>query len=140
MIRVGRDHLVETTLAKALLERQLPASSVAGSVVTVVFVEELTAPGDLGPWAYLRSLNEPRVLVANTHGEMRAAMAEFDLVINIPKNNKERELRNDYIIRRSAIDFNIPLFTNIKVAKQFIDSLETQRLKGFEIKSWEEYR
>jgi len=47
-----------------------------------VFVEELTAPGDLGPWAYLRSLNEPRVLVANTHGEMRAAMAEFDLVIN----------------------------------------------------------
>jgi len=65
---------------------------------------------------------------------------EFDLVINIPKNNKERELRNDYIIRRSAIDFNIPLFTNIKVAKQFIDALETQRLKGFEIKSWEEYR
>jgi len=65
---------------------------------------------------------------------------EFDLVINIPKNNKERELKNDYFIRRTAIDFNIPLFTNVKVAKQFIDALGTQREKGFEIKAWEEYR
>ena len=65
---------------------------------------------------------------------------QFDLVINIPKNNKERELKNDYFIRRTAIDFNIPLFTNVKVAKQFIDALETQREKGFEIKAWEEYR
>ena len=65
---------------------------------------------------------------------------EFDLVINIPKNNNERELKNDYLIRRAAIDFNIPLFTNIKVAKQFIDALETQRAKGYEIKAWEEYR
>ena len=65
---------------------------------------------------------------------------EFDLVINIPKNNNERELKNDYLIRRAAIDFNIPLFTNIKVAKQFIDAIESQREKGFEIKAWEEYR
>ena len=65
---------------------------------------------------------------------------EFDLVINIPKNNKERELKNDYLIRRAAIDFNIPLFTNIKVARQFIDALESQKIKGFEIKAWEEYR
>ena len=65
---------------------------------------------------------------------------DFDLVINIPKNNKERELKNDYFIRRAAVDFNIPLFTNIKVAKQFIDALETHRQKGFEIKAWEEYR
>lgn len=65
---------------------------------------------------------------------------EFDLIINIPKNNKERELKNDYLIRRAAIDFNIPLFTDIKVAKQFIDALENQRRKGFEIKAWEEYR
>jgi len=65
---------------------------------------------------------------------------EFDLVINIPKNNNERELKNDYLIRRAAIDFNIPLFTNIKVAKQFIDAIESQREKGLEIKAWEEYR
>ncbi|HWR12348.1 MAG TPA: carbamoyl-phosphate synthase (glutamine-hydrolyzing) large subunit [Rectinemataceae bacterium] len=65
---------------------------------------------------------------------------DFDLVINIPKNNNERELKNDYLIRRAAIDFNIPLFTNIKVAKQFIDAIESQREKGLEIKAWEEYR
>jgi carbamoyl-phosphate synthase large subunit len=68
------------------------------------------------------------------------ARREFDLVINVPKNNEERELKNDYTIRRSAIDYNIPLFTNIKVAKQFIDAIETQKRKGFEIKAWEEYR
>jgi len=39
---------------------------------------------------------------------------EFDLVINIPKNNLKRELQNDYLIRRLAVDLNIPLFTNIK--------------------------
>jgi len=61
-------------------------------------------------------------------------------VINIPKNNEERELKNDYLIRRAAVDFNIPLFTNIKVAKQFIDALESHKAKGFEIKAWEEYR
>ncbi|MDD3824047.1 MAG: ATP-grasp domain-containing protein, partial [Sphaerochaetaceae bacterium] len=65
---------------------------------------------------------------------------KFDLVINIPKNNEEKELKNDYLIRRAAVDFNIPLFTNIKVAKQFIDALESHRAKGFEIKAWEEYR
>ena len=64
----------------------------------------------------------------------------FDLVINIPKNNEEKELRNDYLIRRAAIDYNIPLLTDIKVAKQFIDALESNRLKGFELKAWEEYR
>ena len=64
----------------------------------------------------------------------------LDLVINIPKNNGETELRNDYLIRRMAIDFDVPLFTNIKVAKQFTESLDYQRTKGLEIKAWEEYR
>jgi carbamoyl-phosphate synthase large subunit len=64
---------------------------------------------------------------------------EVDLVINIPKNNRETELKNDYIIRRMAIDFDIPLFTNIRVAKQFIDALAYEREKGLEIKAWEDY-
>ncbi|MDR0390095.1 MAG: carbamoyl-phosphate synthase (glutamine-hydrolyzing) large subunit [Spirochaetaceae bacterium] len=64
---------------------------------------------------------------------------EVDLVINIPKNNRETELKNDYIIRRMAIDFDIPLFTNIRVAKQFIDALAYERDKGLEIKAWEDY-
>ncbi|MDR0301599.1 MAG: carbamoyl-phosphate synthase (glutamine-hydrolyzing) large subunit [Treponema sp.] len=66
---------------------------------------------------------------------------KFDMIINIPKNNVERELKNDYMIRRMAVDFDIPLFTNIKVAKEFIDALETVHGgAGLEIKSWEEYR
>jgi carbamoyl-phosphate synthase large subunit len=64
---------------------------------------------------------------------------EIDLVINIPKNNRETELKNDYIIRRMAIDFDIPLFTNIRVAKQFIDALSYEKDKGLEIKAWEDY-
>ncbi len=64
---------------------------------------------------------------------------EVDMVINVPKNNRETELKNDYIIRRMAVDFDVPLFTNIKVAKQFTDALAYQREKGLEIKAWEEY-
>ncbi|MDR1637391.1 MAG: carbamoyl-phosphate synthase (glutamine-hydrolyzing) large subunit, partial [Treponema sp.] len=66
---------------------------------------------------------------------------EIDMIINIPKNNRETELKNDYIIRRMAVDFDIPLFTNIKVAREFIDALVYERSKGgLEIKAWEEYR
>ena len=66
---------------------------------------------------------------------------EIDIIINIPKNNHKTELKNDYLIRRLAIDFDIPLFTNIKVAKEFIDALETlSNGTGLEIKAWEEYR
>ena len=62
------------------------------------------------------------------------------MIINIPKNNRETELKNDYLIRRLAVDFDIPLFTNIKVAKEFIDAIKWERERGVEIKSWEEYR
>ncbi|MDR2071894.1 MAG: carbamoyl-phosphate synthase (glutamine-hydrolyzing) large subunit [Spirochaetaceae bacterium] len=67
---------------------------------------------------------------------------EVDIIINIPKNNRETELKNDYLIRRLAVDFDIPLFTNIKVARQFIDALESRHKKekkALEIKAWEEY-
>jgi carbamoyl-phosphate synthase large subunit len=65
---------------------------------------------------------------------------EFDLVINIPKNNGEKELRNDYIIRRMAIDFDLPLVTDIKVARRLTEALAQARDRGIEVKSWEEYR
>jgi carbamoyl-phosphate synthase large subunit len=72
---------------------------------------------------------------------------DVDMIINIPKNNRETELKNDYLIRRMAVDFDIPLFTNIKVAREFIDALAYEREKSaslkddsLEIKAWEEYR
>ena len=64
----------------------------------------------------------------------------FDLVINIPKNNGERELKNDYIIRRMAIDFDLPLVTDIKVARRLTEALAQHRERGLEVKAWEEYR
>jgi carbamoyl-phosphate synthase large subunit len=64
---------------------------------------------------------------------------QVDLIINIPKNNRQSELKNDHLIRRQAVDFDIPLITNIKVARQFIDALAHCRAKGVEIKAWEEY-
>ena len=67
------------------------------------------------------------------------AKKHFDLVINIPKNTTERELRNDYIIRRSAVDFNIPLLTNARLASAFIQAFCNISLENIKIKSWDEY-
>jgi len=64
----------------------------------------------------------------------------IDLVINVPKDNGETELRNDYLIRRMAIDYDVPLFTNVKVARQFAESLAYARERGLEIRPWEDYR
>jgi len=63
----------------------------------------------------------------------------FDLVINIPKNTTKRELANDYTIRRGAIDFNIPLLTNARLASAFITAICTKSVEDIQIKSWDEY-
>ncbi len=64
---------------------------------------------------------------------------KIDLVINIPKNYQEEELTNDYIIRRKAVDFNVPLFTNLKLAIRFVDSIARKSVKDLQIKGWEDY-
>jgi carbamoyl-phosphate synthase large subunit len=64
---------------------------------------------------------------------------KIDLVINIPKNLEEQELNNDYTIRRSAVDFNIPLITNIKIAKAYLRAACSIKLEDLKIKSWDEY-
>lgn len=65
---------------------------------------------------------------------------KFDLVINIPKNLTERELTNGYKIRRGAIDFNIPLITNARLASAFIKAFCKMQQDGIAIKHWEEYK
>jgi carbamoyl-phosphate synthase large subunit len=64
---------------------------------------------------------------------------EIDLVINIPKTAEKVELDSDYIIRRKAVDLNIPLFTNVQATKRFINSLEHYKSEDLKIKSWDEY-
>ena len=63
----------------------------------------------------------------------------FDLVVNIPKNRTSRELTNGYKIRRGAIDHNIPLITNARLASAFIEAFCTLSLQDLSIKSWNEY-
>lgn len=64
---------------------------------------------------------------------------KIDLIINIPKNYTSRELKNNYIIRRSAIDYNIPLITNSRVASAFIYAICKYAIEDISIKSWDEY-
>ncbi len=64
---------------------------------------------------------------------------KIDLVINIPKSNETKELYNDYLIRRTAVDFNIPLVTNIQLAKLLVQSISKYTEKDLQIKSWQEY-
>lgn len=63
-----------------------------------------------------------------------------DMVINIPKNFTDTELGNGYRIRRAAIDSNVPLFTNARLATAFIKSFCTISLEDIAIKAWDEYR
>ena len=64
---------------------------------------------------------------------------KFDLIINVPKNQTKRELTNGYRIRRGAIDHNIPLMTNVRLAKAFVEAFCSMKLDDIKIKSWQEY-
>ena len=65
---------------------------------------------------------------------------KIDFVVNIPKNLTATELDNGYKIRRAAIDFNIPLITNTRLAAAFIDAFCNISLDEIQIKSWDEYK
>ncbi|WP_185868793.1 carbamoyl-phosphate synthase (glutamine-hydrolyzing) large subunit [Blattabacterium cuenoti] len=65
---------------------------------------------------------------------------KLDLIINIPKNLSKSELDNDYAIRRSAVDFNIPLLTNARLAKAFIQAFCNLSMEQLFIKAWNEYK
>src|SRR5205823_3196986 len=70
--------------------------------------------------------------------ELLAARA-VDLVVNIPKHSGEEELSNDYLIRRRAADYGIPLITNIQLAQRFVEAISRKGLGELQIKSWQEY-
>lgn len=64
---------------------------------------------------------------------------KVDLVINIPKTTEKIELESDYLVRRKAIDLNIPLITNIQIAQRFIKAFLQLSVEEMEVKSWAEY-
>ena len=65
---------------------------------------------------------------------------KIDMVVNIPKNLTTHELTNGYKIRRAAIDLNVPLITNSRLASAFIQAFCTVGIEGIGIKSWSEYK
>jgi carbamoyl-phosphate synthase large subunit len=99
-----------------------------------------------GTHKFLRDNQIPSIHVAQPsedhHPNALAMIREkqIDLVVNIPKNLTEGELSNGYKIRRGAIDFNIPLFTNSRLASAFIHAFCEIRMEEIPIKGWDEYR
>ena len=65
---------------------------------------------------------------------------QIDMVVNIPKNLTQEELENGYKVRRAAVDFNIPLITNARLASAFINAFCNVSLEKIQIKSWDEYK
>lgn len=77
--------------------------------------------------------NEPNTLSYIADGKI-------DLVINLPKNVEKKELDNDYLIRRKAVDFGVPLITNLQLAKRLVEALHNTQPEDLKIKSWDEYK
>ncbi len=99
---------------------------------TAKFLNENNAPAIPVGWPDEEHKNLPNVMdMISGH--------EFDLIINIPKNNSHRELSNGYRIRRAAIDHNIPLITNARLASAFIEAFCQVGLDDIQINSWQEY-
>lgn len=85
-----------------------------------------------------------RVFWPSEEGEPQALdmlrKKQIDFVVNIPKNLSPGELTNGYKIRRAAIDLNIPLITNARLASAFITAFCTLSEDDIQIKSWSEYK
>ena len=95
---------------------------------------------NLGELDYLNKLRAERDFGSQPVPVMELiANHEIDLIVNVPKNHTKRELTNGYRIRRAAIDHNIPLMTNVRLAKAFIEAFCTLSLNDIKIKSWQEY-
>ncbi len=99
-----------------------------------------------GTHAYLNDNGIPAIRVYwPSQSDMQPQAIELlhdhkvDMVVNIPKNFTDTELSNGYKIRRAAIDLNIPLLTNARLASAYIDAFTTHPLDEIEIKSWDEY-
>ncbi len=105
---------------------------------------ELYATG--GTSKYLSENNIPNTMVywPSDEGKEPQAMTllhekKIDMVVNIPKDLTPHELTNGYKIRRAAVDLNVPLITNSRLASAFIHAFCTLDLADVDIKSWEEY-
>ena len=124
-----RDKIELLNSARLLVEKGYSLFATSG---THKFFEENGVPTTLLHWPDEPD-NKP-----NTIDYIREK--KIDLVVNIPKNLSKGELKNGYQIRRSSIDFNIPLITNARLASAFIYSFCKMGMEDISIKSWDEYK
>ena len=112
---------------RRIVEKGIPLYATAG---TAAFLERNGVPSTVVEWP--DSPRHPNVIDLMKEGKI-------DLVVNIPKDLTENELFNDYRIRRTAVDLNIPLITNARLASAFIIAFTQLSLEDLKIKSYEEY-
>jgi carbamoyl-phosphate synthase large subunit len=149
----------EEAFLKSLLSIgfQIPKKSIllsTGSFPSkTAFLEETRVLSDLGYKFYAtggtaKFMREHEIEVQELHWPLEKkepnaltylAEGKIDLVINIPKNAERPELTNGYLIRRKAVDHNIPLITNLQLAKGFVKALQSKEVEDLKIKSWDEY-
>lgn len=98
---------------------------------THTFLKENKVKTQLVAWPDEKSELQVMDLLANK---------KFDLIINIPKNQSKRELTNGYKIRRAAVDHNIPLLTDARLAGAFINAFCSLTITDLAIKAWNEYK
>ena len=95
------------------------------------YLEENGIPNTLVHWPSEQNQHPQALDLLHNH--------VIDMVVNVPKNLSVGELTNGYTIRRAAIDLNIPLITNSRLASAFINAFCTKRLDDIEIKAWSEF-
>ena len=115
--------------AKLLAEKGYNLYATGG---THRFLEENGVPSTLVYWPSEEG-KEPQAL-RMLHEK------KIDMVVNIPRDLSAGELTNGYKIRRAAIDLNIPLITNARLASAFIHAFCTLTMDDIKIKSWQEYK
>ena len=105
---------------------------------------KLYATGGTSKFLTENGVENTRVFWPSEEGQPQALdmlhRKEIDMVVNIPKNLTSSELSNGYKIRRAAIDLNIPLITNARLASAFINAFCTMSVDDLQIKSWAEYK
>lgn len=120
----------KTAMLSAAKELYKKGYSLYATEGTSRFLAENDVPNTRVYWP--TETQQPQALDLMYHGEI-------DMVVNIPKNLTSHELSNGYTIRRAAIDRNIPLLTNARLASAFIQSFCSITMEDLEIKSWGEY-
>ncbi len=115
--------------ARALVKK---GYTICASEGTAKFLNDNNVAATAVAWPDEEGSDKPNVM-------QMIADHKFDLIVNIPKNHSKRELTNGYRIRRGAIDHNIPLITNARLASAFIEAFCQLGMEDLQIKSWQEY-